>query len=137
MVAGTLAPNGILSFGFTVFFTNGVLGIHATDSTTVDRIEAAGAVSGSATVRMTRAETAFPTQQVVYKLVEYEIGGGVQEYGPYDAVMQARMAKPSVRALPTEGMATARGGIQQKNGPANAGPLEVRRTRLRPVRARR
>ena len=64
-VAGTVSPEGTLAFGFSVVFTNGALGIHATDSATLDRIEASGAVTGTATVRMTRAEAAFPTQQVV------------------------------------------------------------------------
>lgn len=65
VVSGTLAPDGTLSFGDTVFFSGGVLLSHASGPATLDRIEASGAVSGTATVRMTRAETAFPTQQVV------------------------------------------------------------------------
>ena len=64
-VAGTLAPDGILSFGSTVVFAGGVLRSHAADSTTLDRMAAAGQISGTATVLMTRAGTAFPTQQVV------------------------------------------------------------------------
>ena len=64
-VAGTMAPEGLLSFGSTVTFAGGVLRSHAADSTTLDRMAAAGQVSGTATVLMTRTETAFPTQQVV------------------------------------------------------------------------
>ena len=64
-VAGALAPAGTLSFGSTVAFVGGVLLSHAADNTTLDGMAAAGAVTGTATVRMTRAETAFPTQQVV------------------------------------------------------------------------
>lgn len=64
-VSGTLAPAGTLSFGDTVFFSGGVLLSHASDNTTLDGIAAVGAITGAATVRMTRAETAFPTQQVV------------------------------------------------------------------------
>ena len=64
VVSGTLAPAGTLSFGDAVIFSGGVLLSHASDSATLDGIAAAGAVTGTATVRMTRAETAFPTQQV-------------------------------------------------------------------------
>lgn len=64
-VSGALAPDGTLSFGGAVTFSGGVLFSHAADNATLDGISAIGAVTGTATVQMTRAETAFPTQQVV------------------------------------------------------------------------
>lgn len=64
-VSGALDPDGTLLFNSTVTFSGGVLLSHASDNTTLDGIAAVGAVTGTATVQMTRAETAFPTQQVV------------------------------------------------------------------------
>ena len=74
-VSGALAPDGTLSFNSTVTFLGGELRSHASDSSTLDGIAAVGAVTGTATVRMTRAETAFPTQQVVIA------GSAASDYG--------------------------------------------------------
>ncbi len=73
ILAGTVQPGcvvgdgGTLSFSDQVTFNGGVFLCHAASVTTLNRISAAGSVSGSATVRMSRAAGATPLLQAIIR----------------------------------------------------------------------
>ncbi len=85
-IAGTLSPGsgatdtGVLTFTGEVVFDNGRMHCHAAASDVLDRIEAGGNITGTATIIMTRAETAFPTQRVV------AVGGAASDYSLFAVV---------------------------------------------------
>jgi ubiquitin len=83
-LAGMLAPEGTLSFGSTLAFTEGaVLVSRVTANESLDTLEVAGAVTGSATVSFVQTAGAIPLGQTL-------IAGGASSV--YDGIIAASNA---------------------------------------------